>query len=43
MDGNEEKGVEKQNTKDMVKIWHYFNKLYAKYIIVVNESVVIYN
>ena len=43
MDGNEEKGAEHQNAKDMVKIWHYFNKLYAKYIIVVNESVVIYN
>lgn len=28
---------------DMVKVWHYFNKLYAKYIIVVNEKVVIYN
>lgn len=28
---------------ECVKIWHYFNKLYAKYIIVVNEEVVIYN
>ena len=28
---------------EYVKIWHYFNKLYAKYIIVVNEEVVIYN
>jgi len=28
---------------DMVKLWHYYNKLYAKYIIVVNEKIVIYN
>ena len=27
----------------MVKLWHYYNKLYAKYIIVANEKVVIYN
>lgn len=27
----------------MVKLWHYYNKLYAKYIIVVNEKIVIYN
>ena len=30
------------NTK-MVKLWHYYNKLYAKYIIVANEKIVIYN
>ena len=28
---------------DMVKLWHYYNKLYAKYIIVANEKIVIYN
>lgn len=28
---------------DMVKLWHYYNKLYAKYIIVANENIVIYN
>lgn len=28
---------------DMVKIWHYYNKLYAKYVIVANEEIVIYN
>lgn len=27
----------------MVKLWHYYNKLYAKYIIVANEKIVIYN
>ncbi|MBQ9554043.1 hypothetical protein IJU97_03705 [bacterium] len=27
----------------MVKIWHYYNKLYAKYVIVANEEIVIYN
>ena len=27
----------------MVKLWHYYNKLYAKYIIVANEKMVIYN
>ena len=44
IDGNEEPGNnQKSSFKDMVKIWHYFNKLYAKYIIVVNEEVVIYN
>ena len=31
-----------QNSK-MVKLWHYYNKLYAKYIIVANEKTVIYN
>lgn len=34
---------EKRTDSDMVKIRHYYNKLYAKYIIVVNEKVVIYN
>lgn len=44
-DGNEEKWPDKTKAtpKNMVKLWHYFNKLYAKYIIVANESVVIYN
>jgi len=28
---------------NMVKLWHYYNKLYAKYIIVANEKIVIYN
>ena len=27
----------------MVKLWHYYNKLYAKYIIIANEKIVIYN
>lgn len=41
--------VSDQNLRDknvdckMVKLWHYYNKLYAKYIIVVNEKIVIYN
>lgn len=34
---------EKPTDSDMVKLWHYYNKLYAKYIIVANEKVVIYN
>lgn len=34
---------EQKTDSDMVKIWHYYNKLYAKYIIVVNERIVIYN
>lgn len=45
-DGNSQKWPWTQNKSvkhDMVKLWHYYNKLYAKYVIVVNESVVIYN
>lgn len=34
---------EDNNNSDMVKLRHYYNKLYAKYIIVVNEKIVIYN
>lgn len=35
--------TERNTDADMVKLWHYYNKLYAKYIIVANEQVVIYN
>ena len=34
---------EDSQNSNMVKLWHYYNKLYAKYIIVVNEKIVIYN
>ena len=34
---------DKNTDADMVKLWHYYNKLYAQYIIVANERVVIYN
>lgn len=34
---------DKNTNSDMVKLWHYYNKLYAKYIIVANERIVIYN
>lgn len=38
---NEDKGY--NTDAKMVKLWHYYNKLYAKYIIVANERIVIYN
>lgn len=34
---------ELRSDAEMVKLRHYYNKLYAKYIIVANERVVIYN
>lgn len=38
---NEDREV--STDSQMVKLWHYYNKLYAKYIIVANEKIVIYN
>lgn len=38
-----DENIDNGTDSDMVKLWHYYNKLYAKYIIVANERIVIYN
>lgn len=38
-----DENIDNGTDSDMVKLRHYYNKLYAKYIIVANERIVIYN
>lgn len=38
-----DENIDASSDSQMVKLRHYYNKLYAKYIIVANEKIVIYN
>ena len=38
-----DENIDNNTDSEMVKLRHYYNKLYAKYIIVANEKIVIYN